>query len=138
MLEFIKNAFGFVRPQQEYKDITQHEIEALRYEYNLADAHTHQAQSLSQRAIVERLPQIWYESEKKLQAESEQRFVETFFRVQKQPTALNPNNALLVYAASIGMVITANYLMKQKMSVSLIEPCFDNLRDILGHMQLKM
>ncbi len=43
----------------EYQDITQHEIEALKFEYNLADAHTHQAQSPTQEQIVDRLPGLW-------------------------------------------------------------------------------
>ena len=100
----------------EYKDITQHEIEALKQEYNLADAHTHQAQSPTQRKIVERLPELWFESEKTKQAEMENKFIETFFRSQRQSAALK-TPSMLVYAASIGMVIIANYLMKKKMSI---------------------
>ncbi len=137
MLKFFKKGVR-VTPKHEYLDITQHEIEALKFEYNLADAHTHQAQSPTQRAIVERLPELWYEAEKTKQHDLEQKFIQNFFRVQGQPRALEPNNALLVYAASIAMVIVANYLLKKKMSVSLIEPCFDNIRDILQHMQIKM
>ncbi len=122
----------------EYGDLTQHEIQALKQDYNLADAHTHQSQSPTQRRIIERLPTIWYESEKKLQYDSEQRFIYEFFRVQKQDYALKPNNALLVYAASIAMAIAANYLMKKKMSVSLMHPCFDNLHDLLTNMQVPL
>lgn len=122
----------------EYLDLTQHEIQALKHEYNLADAHTHQSQSPSQRKIVASLPKLWYEAEKTKQHDLEQAFVKTFFRGQKQYYALKPNNAMLVYAASIGMVITANYLMKKNMSVTLIEPCFDNLPDILHNMKIKV
>lgn len=124
--------------QHEYRDITQHEIEALKFEYNLADAHTHQSQSPSQKKIVERLPELWFEAEKTKQYDMEQKFIKTFFRVQGQYKALEPNNALLVYAASIAMVITANYLLKKKISIALMEPCFDNIHDILKHMQIKM
>jgi Aspartate/tyrosine/aromatic aminotransferase len=122
----------------EYLDITQHEIDALKVDYNLADAHTHQSQSSTQKEIVARLPELWYESERNKQYDMEQRFIEAFFRVQRRPRALEPNNALLVYAASIAMVITANYLRKMNMSVSLIEPCFDNIHDILAHMGVPM
>ncbi len=121
----------------EYKDITQHEIHALKMEYNLADAHTHQSQSKSQQKIIKRLPQLWYEAENTKQHEMEDRFIEKFFTGQKQYAALTEKNVMLVYAASIAMVITANYLMQKKMSVSLIEPCFDNIADILHHMQIK-
>jgi len=122
----------------EYQDLTQHEIAALKYEYNLADAHTHQSQSPSQEEIIQRLPEIWHEAENRKQHELEQRFIHEFFRVQKQEGALHPDNALLVYASSIAMVITANYLMKKKMSVALLEPCFDNIHDILSHMSVPM
>lgn len=129
----------YIHPMHnEYLDLTQHEIEALKCEYNLADAHTHQSQSPTQKKIIERLPEIWFDSEKKLQHESEQRFIREFFRVQKQPAALEPNNALLVYAASIAMVIAANYLLKKKMTVSLMHPCFDNLHDLLLNMQVPL
>jgi len=41
-------------------DLTQHEIVGLTKAFNLSDAHTHQRQSRSQRAIVEQLPTLWY------------------------------------------------------------------------------
>ena len=122
---------------REYQDITQHEIEALKFEYNLADAHTHQSQSPTQREIINKLPELWYEAEKTKQHDMEQKFVETFFRVQKQEYAIK-TPTMLVYASSIAIVMAANYLMKKKMSVSLLEPCFDNLHDIFKHMQIEM
>lgn len=113
-------------------DITQHEIEALKAKYNLADAHTHQSQSVSQRRIVADLPTIWYESEKVPQRATEEKFINKFFTLLNQRTALeNLDNIFLVYAASIAMQIVAIYLMKNKLSVSLVEPCFDNLHDII-------
>ena len=117
-------------------DITQHEIEALKHAYNVSDAHTHQSQSPSQRDIVRRLPELWYEAEKTRQYDMEQKFLQNFFRVHKQPAALKNNNVLLVYAASIAMAITANYLMKKRMTVGLMHPCFDNIVDLLKHMEV--
>jgi aspartate/methionine/tyrosine aminotransferase len=119
-----------------FKDITQHEIEALKHNFNMSDAHTHQSQSKTQQSIVASLPALWYESENTLQHDMEQKFLNNFFRVQKQEWALKNNNCLLVYASSIAMVITANYLMKKNMSVSLMHPCFDNIGDILKHMKV--
>src|ERR1044071_6025093 len=40
-----------------------HEIAALRTRFNLADAHTHQNQSASQRRIIENLPNLWYSAD---------------------------------------------------------------------------
>ena len=119
-------------------DITQHEIEALKHVYNVSDAHTHQSQSNTQRTIVERLPELWYESEQTRQYDMEQKFLNNFFRVRKQPVAMRNNNSLLVYAASIAMAIAANYLMKKRMTVGLLHPCFDNIVDLLKHMEVPL
>lgn len=119
-----------------YKDITQHEIEALKHSFNMSDAHTHQSQSDTQRNIVASLPALWYGAEQTSQYDIEQKFLKNFFRVQKQEFALENNNCMLVYASSIAMVITANYLMKKNMSVSLMHPCFDNIADILKNMNV--
>jgi len=120
-------------------DITQHEIEALKTEFNLADAHTHQSQSISQKKIIEDLPEIWYSAEKRTQHQCEQEFIEKFYSFHGQHTALKRKNEIyLVYAASISMHITATYLMQNDMSVGLIEPCFDNLHDLMKHMRVPL
>ncbi len=120
------------------RDITQHEVEALKHDYNMSDAHTHQSQSPTQRNIVERLPELWYGAENSRQYDLEQRFLETFFRVQGRPAAMNNNNSMIVYAASIAMAITANYLRKKRMKVSLVHPCFDNLVDLMKHIEVPL
>lgn len=120
-------------------DITQHEIAALRTTFNLADAHTHQNQSGSQRRIVESLPGLWDAAANQTQHRSEQDFIEAFYSLHGQNRALQRRNEIyLVYAASIGMHITATYLQKNKLRVGLIEPCFDNLHDLMRHMQVPM
>jgi len=120
------------------RDITQHEVEALKHDYNMSDAHTHQSQSPTQRNIVERLPDLWYNSESSRQCDLEQRFLSTFFRVQGRPAAMKNNNSMIVYAASIAMAITANYLRKKRMTVSLVHPCFDNLVDLMKHIEVPL
>lgn len=121
------------------KDITQHEIHALKTTYNLADAHTHQSQSPSQRRIVENLPNLWYSAENQTQYASEQEYIETFYRFHGQLTALERREEIyLVYAASIAMHITATYMNQRRMRAGLIEPCFDNLHDLMKHMQIPM
>jgi aspartate/methionine/tyrosine aminotransferase len=119
-------------------DITQHEILALRTRYNLADAHTHQRQSPTQRQIVQRLPQLWFEAEETTQYALEQKFIKKFFRLHRQDTALTLNRTMLFYAASIAMVTIGTFLAQRRLSVSLIDPCFDNLHDILKHNQVPL
>ncbi len=128
---------GLAVPRKE--DITQHEIAALKTRFNLADAHTHQSQSASQQRIVASLPQLWYRAENQTQHQSEQEFIEAFYRFHGQHRALQRKDEIyLLYAASIGMHITATYLRKHNMRVGLIEPCFDNLHDLMKHMQVPM
>jgi aspartate/methionine/tyrosine aminotransferase len=112
-------------------DLTQHEIRALRTRFNLADAHTHQRQSTSQHGIVSRLPELWYQAEDGLQATYEERFLDAFFRLHRQPTARAMGKTLLSYAASVSTVVVGMYLKRHRMSVTLVEPCFDNLHDVL-------
>ncbi|MFE0189666.1 pyridoxal phosphate-dependent aminotransferase [Streptomyces sp. NPDC058989] len=125
-------------PQQELLDLTQHEIQALRATFNLGDAHTHQRQSVSQHRIVGRLPELWYEAEEGLQATFEQKFTEAFFRLHRQPTALAKNKTLLSYAASISTMVVGMYLKRRRMAVTLVEPCFDNLYDVLANMDVPL
>lgn len=114
-----------------YKDITQHEIEALKHDYNVSDAHTHQTQSPTQKEIVKRLPELWYESETLKYADIERVFIRKFFEFRKQPSALINNTFLVAYSASVSTAIIAHYLARKNMSVAVIEPCFDNLVDLL-------
>ncbi|MBP2702653.1 aminotransferase class I/II-fold pyridoxal phosphate-dependent enzyme [Microbispora sp. RL4-1S] len=121
-----------------FVDLTQHEIEALKTRYNLADAHTHQRQSPSQDKIVSRLPDLWYESEENQQAYFEKRFIDAFFRLHKQPTAAVAGKTWLSYSASVSTMVAAMYLRQRNMSVALVEPCFDNLVDLLKHMRVDL
>jgi aspartate/methionine/tyrosine aminotransferase len=116
-------------------DLTQHEIQALKAQYNLADAHTHQRQSPTQDKIVQRLPDLWYDSEENRQDYYERRFLDSFFRLHKQPTAAALNKTLLSYSASVSTIVTGLYCAQQQKSVALVEPCFDNLVDLLKHMR---
>lgn len=126
---------GTVPDVTHFVDLTQHEIQALKTRYNLADAHTHQRQSPSQEKIVERLPDLWYESEENQQEYYERCFLQAFFRLHKQPTAATLNKTLLSYSASVATMVAGLYCAQQGKSVALIEPCFDNLVDLLKHMR---
>ncbi|MGW1073364.1 pyridoxal phosphate-dependent aminotransferase [Streptomyces sp. NPDC002537] len=111
-------------------DLTQHEIEALKTRFNLADAHTHQNQSPGQQEIVAALPALWYEAENTRQADLENRFKEVFFRLHGQ-NSVRAESTMLSYAASISTLVAGMYLKRHDISVSLVEPCFDNLPDVL-------
>jgi len=122
---------------EEYKDITQHEIEALKVKYNLADAHTHQSQSITQRNIIKDLDKLWYLSEKTKQHKLEEEFIDKFFAM-KNIDCVNHKDVMLHYSASVSTIHIANYLLKNNLSVSLLEPCFDNIYDILDGFSIKI
>lgn len=129
---------AFLPDVSQFVDLTQHEIQALKTTYNLADAHTHQSQSRAQREIVASLPRLWFESENNLQSQAEERFLDAFFRLHKQPTAAAMSKTLLSYSASVATMVAAMYLKQRDMSVSLVTPCFDNLVDLLKHMGVRL
>lgn len=128
----------FEKTMLKFQDLTQHEVEALKQKYNFADAHTHQSQSSSQLEIVRNLPELWLEAEKTKQEILNNRFIETFYKIRGLASALTPNNVMLYYAASLATIHIANYLLKNRLSVSLIEPCFDNLYEILSHLSIPL
>lgn len=120
------------------QDTTQHEIVALRTRHNLADAHTHQRQSDTQRLIVQRLPSLWHEAEETPQHVLEQKFLRKFFQLHGQETAIRMNRTMLFYAASIAMVTVGAFLNQKRLTASLLDPCFDNLRDILNNFHVPL
>lgn len=122
----------------DFADLTQHEIQALKTKYNLADAHTHQRQSPSQEKIVEQLPNLWYQAEEDQQSYFEERLTDAFFRLHRQPTARLLGRTMLSYSASVSTMVAAMYLKQRDMTVALIEPCFDNLTDLLRNMRVPL
>src|SRR5215475_2609095 len=69
-------------------DITQHEIAALRTRFNLADCHFATGGCVRPRGIIENLPNLWYSAANHSQYQSEQEFIETFYRCHGQYRAL--------------------------------------------------
>jgi aspartate/methionine/tyrosine aminotransferase len=115
----------------DFKNLTLYESRALMAVFNLADAHTHQGQSISQEAIIDRLPSLFREAESTTQSELNQRVYDAYHSLNRQFTAKTLGEPLICYSASIAMEIVANYLRQHQLSVSLIEPTFDNIPDIL-------
>jgi aspartate/methionine/tyrosine aminotransferase len=116
-------------------NLTQHEIQAMRTRYNLAAAHCRQPMP---HGIVQSLPELWRQAEEKQQQYFEHQFREHFFALRRQPAALATGRTLLSYSASVSTVVAATLLMQRGMSVTLIEPCVDNLADILRNMRVPL
>jgi aspartate/methionine/tyrosine aminotransferase len=119
-----------------FADLTQYEAEAIDQEFNFANAFNQQSPSPSQMSIINRLPEIWLDAKQTKQKHLNQKFIETFYITRGLKSALEPNNIMLHYAASISIIHVANYLLKKRLTVSLIEPCFDSLFDVLKHLEV--
>lgn len=61
----------------------------------------------------------------------EEEFQYEFFKLSKQFSAINHPRTMLCYSASLSTDLIATYLQKKNLSVSLLQPCFDNLATIL-------
>lgn len=117
-------------------DLTQHEAEAINQEFNFANAFNQQTLSPSQTDIIAKLPAIWLDAKQTKQKDANEKFTINFYTIRGLKSALQPNNIMLHYAASIAIIHIANYLRKKRLSVSLIEPCFDSLFGILKHLEV--
>src|SRR5262249_57416978 len=56
--------------------------------------------------------------------------IRDFSRLAKQTWDADALGYLMCFTASMAFEIVANYLRQRHLSVTLIEPCFDNLSDI--------
>lgn len=117
-------------------DLTQHEAKAINQEFNFANAFNQQTLSPSQTDIIAKLPEIWLDAKQTKQKDLNEKFIVNFYTIRGLKSALQPNNIMLHYAASIAIIHIANYLRKKRLSVSLIEPCFDSLFGILKHLEV--
>lgn len=120
------------------KNLTQYETRALRTDFNLADAHTHQNQSELEREIVANLPNLFYEAVASKQHEVDALAITSYHELSGQTTANSWASSHLCYSASMAMEVVANYLRLNEIKVGLIEPTFDNIPDILKRHQIDL
>lgn len=112
-------------------NLTQYERVGIDREFNLSDGHAHQFADPAQREIVDRLPKLYLDSETARQADVEEAFRETFFRVAGQESAIRSVRTLLTYSASLSIDLVGAYLRAEGLTVGLLQPCFDNLAALL-------
>lgn len=112
----------------DYCKLTDYELDALSQLYNLADGHARYSFP-SCHTLEERLSHLLVQAQDQERAEGQ--FFEAFFSLSHQPPADIAQRILYAPSASISIEIVANYLRMQGCSVSLIEPVFDNLADIV-------
>lgn len=114
-----------------YENLTQYERVSLGRAFNLADGHARQYQDDAQGEICRRLPEIYHASERVAQLDAERHFQSTFYALAGQESAIAHPHTLLCTSASLATDLIATFLSREGLTISLIQPCFDNLATIL-------
>ncbi|WP_330285447.1 enduracididine biosynthesis enzyme MppP [Streptomyces sp. NBC_00576] len=121
------------------ENLTQFEFLALNSEFNIADGHARQPLTPGQSKIVNDLPLLFEEGEKRPVEELEREAHAAFFKSLGQhryPTA--PGRVLSCYSSSVAMEIVSRALACAIDSVALVHPTFDNIADLLRGNGLKL
>lgn len=121
-----------------FENLTQHETEALKKDFNLADAHPHQFPSPLEQEIIANLPNLFYEAGARKQHELDALAIRSYYELAGQLTANQWGSSYLCYSASMAMEVVANYLRLNGRSLGLIEPTFDNISDIIKRHQITL
>ncbi|WP_274654846.1 aminotransferase class I/II-fold pyridoxal phosphate-dependent enzyme [Paenibacillus humicola] len=112
-------------------NLTRYESIGINRVFNMADGHAHQPQTATQRKIVSRLPEWFYEAETARQSDLEEEFRARYYALAGQHSAASLTRTLFCYSASLSTDLIATYLASRQLSVALLHPCFDNLATIL-------
>jgi aspartate/methionine/tyrosine aminotransferase len=121
-----------------FKNLTEYEIDTLPQTYNLTDGHAFRRWFPAEEAIIDRSAQLFKNNNRRLQIAIERDYVRDFSRLAKQTWDEDALGYLMCFTASMAFEIVANYLRLNQLSLSLIEPCFDNLADIFHRHQIPM
>jgi aspartate/methionine/tyrosine aminotransferase len=121
-----------------FKNLTGYEIASLHQSYNLTDGHAFRRWIAAEESIIDGMAEIFKNSNRQLQIEIEQEYLQDFSRLARQTYDADALGYLMCFTASMAFEIVANYLRLNHLSVSLIEPCFDNLADIFLRHQIPL
>jgi aspartate/methionine/tyrosine aminotransferase len=113
-----------------FKNLTCYEIDTLPRTYNLTDGHAFRRWSAAEEAIIDCAPRLFKSSSRQHQHGIEREYVRDFLRLGKQTWDADNFGYLMCFTASMAFEIVANYLRLNQLTLTLIEPCFDNLADI--------
>ena len=114
------------------KNLTEEQILVLSEEFNLADGHAYRPLNAAEEAIIADLPQIFRQVDRRQQTVIEGDYVRTFLHAASQSYVPAAFSHHMCFTASMGLEVVANHLRLEQLSAALIEPCFDNLHDIMA------
>jgi aspartate/methionine/tyrosine aminotransferase len=121
-----------------HKNLTSYEIETLPHCYNLTDGHAFRRWFPSEQAIIDRSPRLFKNHSRRQQFEIERDYIRDFLRLARQTCDRDAFGYLMCFTASMAFEIVANFLRLNRLSLALIEPCFDNLADIFRRHQVPL
>jgi aspartate/methionine/tyrosine aminotransferase len=121
-----------------FKNLTGYEIDSLPRSYNLTDGHAFRRWSAAEEAIIDRAALLFRRNDRRRQAEIEREYVRDFSRLAGQTWDETALGYLMCFTASMAFEIVANYLRLHGLTLSLIEPCFDNLADIFRRHEIPL
>ncbi|MEO7262328.1 MAG: enduracididine biosynthesis enzyme MppP [Jatrophihabitantaceae bacterium] len=114
------------------RNLTQWEFLAINGEFNLADGHARQSLTPQQLKIVQDLPLLFADGERRSVEEIEQEAHRSFLTMLGQHNYPRQHGRVLsCYSSSVAMEITARAAATQFKTVALVHPTFDNIADLL-------
>ena len=113
------------------KKLTEEEVLVLSEEYNLADGHAYRGWNQAEAAIIDAVAETFRRVNRRNRKKIESDYLDCFFALTRQTLRADRFDFCLCFTASAALEAIANYLRINGLSVALIEPCFDNLHDIL-------
>jgi aspartate/methionine/tyrosine aminotransferase len=121
-----------------FRNLTEYEIDTLPQTYNLTDGHAFRRWMPAEEAIIDRSAQLFKNYDRRFQVEIERAYIQDFSQLAHQTWDEDGFGYLMCFTASMAFEIIANYLRLNEFSLSLIEPCFDNLADIFHRHRIPM
>src|SRR5580704_1478984 len=118
--------------------LTDYEVSTLSQPYHLTDGHAFRRWSAAEVAIIDRSAQLFENNHRQQQAGIERAYIRDFSQLARQTCDEDALGYLMCFTASMAFEILANYLRLNRLSLSLVEPCFDNLADIFRRHQIPM
>lgn len=123
---------------KDYRCLTDIESLGLNSKYGLADGHAYQDLTNEQKFIINDLSKLWSQSSTLLQKEIETQFHDNFYLLAKQPSAIGSQNFRICTSASQSIDMVGAFLFRNKLSVGLVQPTFDNLAQIMKRWGLQI
>jgi aspartate/methionine/tyrosine aminotransferase len=133
-LELVAKSTG----QTMFKNLTRYEIDTLPRSYNLTDGHAFRRWSTAEEAIIDQSAQLFKINDRRRQIQIEREYIRDFSQLAKQTCDEDALGYLMCFTASMALEIVANYLRLNRLTLALIEPCFDNLADMFRRHEIPL